>query len=155
MAKDFTMVLLVEQSAEEVYDAVLNVRGWWQGLYSEDIKGTTHKVNDEFTFRAGNGAHYTEQKLIEAIPNKKVVWRVTHSELSFVDKPDEWEGSKIIFEIDKEGSKTKIEFTHQGLTPKLQCYESCSNAWSRYLQEKLLSLIHSVQKMHDRETLHT
>lgn len=146
MAKDFTVKLVVEQPPKEVFDAVLNVRGWWQGFYSEEINGKTEKINDEFTFRAGGGAHYTRQKLIEVIRDKKIVWLVTQSELTFLEKKDEWQGTKIIFEISEKNNKTQLRFTHEGLTPEIECYDSCSTAWSMYLKKKLLSLINKSEK---------
>ena len=38
-------------------------------------------------------------------------------------------------------NKTQIHFTHIGLVPKIECYSDCSNAWSQYIQQSLLSLI--------------
>ncbi len=145
MAKDFTVAVVVNESPRQVFNAVLNVRQWWQGLYSEEIRGGTTRLNDEFTFRAGDGAHYSRQKLTDVIPDKKVAWLVTESELTFLKNKTEWNGTKIIFEISRKGGKTELRFIHQGLTPQIECYESCSTAWTRYLQERLLSLI-STQK---------
>jgi hypothetical protein len=141
MAKDFTVTLHTDQTPKEVFNAIRNVRAWWSGFYEEEIIGKTEKLNDEFTFRAGNGAHNTTQRLIEVIPNKKVVWLITHSELSFLEKKDEWIGTKIIFEISKEGAKTKLQFTHQGLNSEIECYHTCTSAWNLYLQKKLLPII--------------
>lgn len=141
MEKDFTATLLVDKSPEEVFNAVNNVRNWWSGFYSEEIKGDTEKLNDEFTFRAGGGAHYSKQKLVEVIPNKKVVWLVTESELSFLKKRNEWTGTKVIFEISEKDAKTQLRFTHEGLVPAIECYDSCSPAWSKYIKDKLLPLI--------------
>ena len=139
--KNFTTTLIVEQTPEEVFNVVRNVRGWWSGYYSEEIKGDTEKLNDEFSFRAGDGAHYSRQKLIEVIPNKKVVWLVTDSKLDFLEKEDEWTGTKVIFDISKKDNKTQLVFTHDGLMPEIECYNSCAPAWSQYLQNKLLPLI--------------
>jgi len=140
---NFTTTILVDRSPEEVFDAVRNVRGWWSGLYSEEITGNTEKLNEEFTFRAGGGMHYSRQKIVETIPGKKVVWLVTDSALQFLKKKDEWTGTKITFDISKKGDKTMLVFTHVGLVPEAECYDSCSPAWSQYVKEKLVHLIGS------------
>jgi Activator of Hsp90 ATPase homolog 1-like protein len=141
--KNFTTTLIVDQTPEQVFNVVRNVRSWWSGYYSEEIKGDTEKLNDEFSFRAGGGAHYSRQKLIEVIPNKKVVWLVTDSKLDFLEKKDEWTGTKIIFDISTKVNKTQLVFTHDGLMPEIECYNSCAPAWSQYLHNKLLPLITS------------
>lgn len=138
---DFSTSLLVDQSPEEVYKAVLNVRGWWSGLFSEEFQGNTAELNDEFSFRAGNGAHYSKQKLVAVTPNKHVTWLITESNLSFLKKTDEWTGTKVIFDIAKKGNKTQLTFTHEGLTPAIECYDSCAPAWQQYINSKLLPLI--------------
>jgi Activator of Hsp90 ATPase homolog 1-like protein len=142
--KDFTTTLLVNQSPEQVFNVLLNVRGWWSGYYSEEFKGDTEKLNDEFSFRAGGGAHYSKQKIVEVIPNEKMVWLITDSELNFLEKKDEWTGTKVIFKILKKGDKTQLTFTHEGLTPDIECYDSCAPAWTQYVQNKLLPLISNI-----------
>ena len=139
--KNFTTTLIVDQTPEEVFNVVRNVRGWWSGYYSEEFEGNTEKLNDEFSFRAGGGAHYSRQKLIEVIPNKKIVWLVTDSKLDFLEKKDEWTGTKVVFDISAKANKTQLVFTHDGLMPEIECYNSCAPAWSQYLQNKLLPLI--------------
>ncbi len=141
--KNFSTTLIVDQTPEEVFKAVRNVRCWWSGYYSEEIKGDTEELNDEFSFRAGGGAHYSRQKLIEVVPNKKVVWLVTDSKLDFLEKKDEWTGTKVIFDISKKDTKTQLVFTHDGLMPEIECYNACAPAWSQYLHNKLLPLITS------------
>ncbi len=139
--KDFTTTLLVDQSPEEVFKAVINVRSWWSGYYSEHFEGGTEKLNDEFSFHAGEGAHYSKQKLVEVVPNRKIVWLITESKLSFLERMEEWTGTKVIFDISKKGAKTQLTFTHQGLTPEVECYDACAPAWTQYVQNKLLPLI--------------
>ncbi|HEX6429938.1 MAG TPA: SRPBCC domain-containing protein [Niastella sp.] len=139
--KNFSVTLLVDQTPEEVFNAITNVRKWWSGYYDEEIVGGTEKLNDEFSFRAGGGVHFSKQKLVEVFPDQKIVWLVTDSELSFVENRNEWIGTRIVFEISKKGSKTQLVFTHEGLVPEVECYNSCSPAWSQYLQNKLLPLI--------------
>jgi uncharacterized protein YndB with AHSA1/START domain len=139
--QDLTITMQVDQTPEEVFNAIRNVRSWWSGYYSEEIEGDTEKLNDEFSFRAGGGVHYSRQKLIEVIPNKKIVWLVTDSKLDFLEKKDEWTGTKVIFDISTKVNKTQLVFTHDGLMPEIECYNSCVPAWSQYLQNKLFPLI--------------
>ena len=135
--QDFTTTIVVEQTAEEAFNTILNVRAWWSGLFDESFEGGSEKVGDEFSFLAGGGVHYTKQKLVELLPDKKVVWLVTDANLSFVDKTDEWKGTKISFEILEENNKTRIVFTHIGLVPEFECYDSCAPAWTQYVQQRL------------------
>ena len=133
---DFATTLLADQAPEEVFDAINNVRGWW----SEEIEGSTNKLNDEFTYHYRD-VHRCRMKLIEVIPNKKVVWLVMENYFNFTKDKSEWTGTKISFEITKKGKKTQIRFTHLGLVPEYECFDICSNAWSQYIHQSLLSLI--------------
>lgn len=142
-SKDFTLTLVSEKSPGQVFEAIQNVSQWWQGYYGEEIEGETKDFNDEFSFRAGDGVHYSRQKLIEVIPNKKIRWLITDSDFNYVEKRDEWTGTKVIFDIVEQDGKTQLTFTHEGLNPEVECYESCVPAWTLYLQNKLLPLINS------------
>jgi hypothetical protein len=133
---DFTTTLLVDQTPEEAFKAITNVRGWW----SEEIEGNTVKLDDEFTYHYED-VHYCQIKLIEVIPNKKVVWLVKYNYFKFTKDRSEWTGTKISFEISEKDNKTQIRFTHHGLVPEFECYEICFNAWTQYIQESLKSLI--------------
>jgi len=133
---DFTTSILVDQSPKEVFNAINNVSGWWQG----EIEGSTNKLNDEFTYRMED-IHFSKQKVVEVIPNKKVVWLITESKLNFAKDKSEWTGTKVSFEISEINNKTQLRFKHLGLVPKFECYNECSNAWSQLIQESLFSLI--------------
>jgi len=78
---------------------------------------------------------------VEVIPWKKVVWLVTDSRLNFVENKSEWTGTKIIFEISQKNNRTEVRFTHEGLVPQYECFDSCSNAWSDIIRNGLRSLI--------------
>lgn len=146
MSKNFTLTFMVDQSPTQVFKVVTNVRGWWQGLFEEEIVGNTSELNEEFTFRAGGGLHYTKLKLVELVPNQKVTWLVTEAELSFVEKTDEWIGTKIIFDISRKEDKTQVTFTHEGLNNEIECYDRCSSAWQMYLTQKFLTLVKSAEQ---------
>ncbi len=133
---DFTTTILVDKSTSDVFNAINNVRGWWQG----EIEGNSSKLNDEFTYRMED-IHFSKQQLIEVIPDKKIVWLVTESKLNFIKDKTEWENTKIIFEISEFNNKTQLRFTHMGLVPEIECFGACSNAWVDLIHKSLFSLI--------------
>lgn len=133
---DFSTTLLVDQTPKEVFDAINNVRGWW----SEEIEGGTDKLNDEFSYHYGD-VHACKMKLIEVVPGEKVSWLVMDNYFKFTKDKSEWIGTKINFEISKKDTKTQLRFTHQGLVPEYECFDVCSNAWTKYIQQSLMGLI--------------
>ena len=134
--KDFTTTILVDNTPEEVFDAINNVRGWW----SEEIDGSTDKLNSEFDYHYED-VHRCKIKIIELVPNKKVVWSVLDNYFKFTKDKSEWKGTKIIFEIAEKDNKTEMRFTHHGLVPAYECYEICRDAWTGYIQKSLRNLI--------------
>lgn len=129
---DLTHTITVDQTPEQVFAAITNVRGWWTG----DITGKTAEVGDEFAYRYRD-LHYSNQRVVEASPGRKVVWLVTDSNLSFVADKSEWTGTRIEFEITREGGRTQLRFTHVGLARGAQCFTDCFAAWGSYITGNL------------------
>jgi hypothetical protein len=138
---NFQFTLASTLSAEKVFEGIKNIRSWWTGYYEEEITGSTNQLGDTFSYKAGNGVHYSVQKVVEYIPNKKLVWLVTESNLSFLENKEEWTNTEIVFEITEASNKTMLSFTHKGLQPAVECYEACAPAWTQYLENKLLPLL--------------
>lgn len=134
--QNFTVSFLVDQTPQEAFQAINNVYGWW----TENVVGSSVKLNDEFEVYFED-VHYSKQKLIEVVPGKRVVWRVTDSKLNFIQDKTEWTNTEISFDISKKGGKTEIRFTHIGLAPEVECYDACSSAWSDYITNSLRKLI--------------
>jgi hypothetical protein len=135
-AQDFTTTILVDQTPKEAFNAIVNVRGWW----SENIEGGTARLNDVFTYRFED-MHQCTIKLIEVVPEKKVVWLVLDNYFSFTKDETEWTGTKIEFVIAEKKNKTQVRFTHWGLVPANECYAVCLPAWTEYIGKSLRSLI--------------
>lgn len=140
--QDYTVTITAEVSPQDAFNAINKVSAWW----TENLEGQSVKLNDEFTVRFGE-VHVSTQKLVEVIPNRKVVWLVTYSNLNFIRKRDEWTGTTISFVISEADGKTHIRFTHHGLVPEVECYDACSNAWGPYIRQSLQSLINTGQGM--------
>lgn len=128
----FTTSILVDQSPQEVFDAVNDVRGWWSGK----ISGRTDHLGAVFEYRYKD-LHRTTQKITEWVPGKRIVWQVTDSYIVFVDDTEEWNGTDIVFEITRTRGKTELHFTHVGLVPAVACYDKCEGAWTFLIHESL------------------
>ena len=133
---NFTTTLLVDETPEEVYNAVNNVRGWW----SQEIEGDTDKLNAEFIYHYKD-VHISKMKITEFVPGKRITWLVMENHFNFTNDKNEWKGNKIIFEITQKGNKTELQFTQEGLAPTNECYDVCHDAWTNYIQKSLRSLI--------------
>lgn len=105
----YTVAIEVAKSPGVVFDHLIHdVSKWWP----EDVEGLSSKLNDEFVFRTGD-SHYSKNKVIELLPNKKLVWLVTES----IRKTDgfDWTGTKMIFELTPKESNTLLQFTYDGI----------------------------------------
>ena len=148
----YTTSFTVDQSPEEVFNAITNVRGWWSG----DISGRTDTLGAEFTYRYQN-LHRSTQKITEMVPGQKVVWHIVDADIAFVKDRKEWNGTDVVFEIakkrGKKHGKTEVRFSHVGLTPRIECYGKCAGAWGFYINDSLRSLI-TTGKGEPNETTH-
>lgn len=104
----YTTTVEVPGSLKEVFDHVIQLSKWWP----EDFEGETIQLGTEFIFKTGDG-HYSKNKVIEFVPNKKVAWLTTGS-LRKTDNFD-WTGTKMIVEISPEGNHTLLKFTYDGV----------------------------------------
>lgn len=136
--QDFSTTISVDQTPAEVFNAIKNVRGWW----SEEIEGSTDQLNSEFDYHYED-VHSCKIKIVELVPNKKVVWLVLDNYFKFTKDKSEWKGTKVIFDIAEKDSKREMRFTHFGLVPAYECYEICRDAWTGYIQKSLRNLITS------------
>ena len=120
--------ITVDATPQEAFNKINNVTKWW----TEDLQGNTQNLDDEFTVRFGD-VHVSTQKLVEFVPGEKVVWLVTKSKLNFIKQQDEWNNTKIAFELTQQDNKTQINFTHIGLVPEVECYNGCTKGWDYYI----------------------
>lgn len=134
--KDFSISFFTDKTPVDVFNAVLNPRAWW----SEEITGQTEKINDVFDYQFGD-IHRCRMKLIEVVPNQKVLWLVLDNDFNFTNDKTEWINTTVVFEISTKDNKTELLFTHIGLVPDYECYEACYQGWSHYIGKSLRDYI--------------
>jgi hypothetical protein len=142
----FTAAFSVDETPEEVFHAINNVRGWW----SEDIEGGTDEAGDEFSYRYQD-AHRCRIKVTELVPGERVAWRVVDSYFDSTEDKAEWKDTEIHFEITAQDGSTEIRFTHVGLVPECECFDVCSNSWGFYLYTSLRALIRAGHGLPNRK----
>lgn len=133
---NYSTTITVAAAPEAVFAAITNPRAWWSGAF----EGETAKLGDIFTYRYKD-IHYSKQGVTELVPGKRVAWQVLESMLNFLEDKTEWTGTTITFDIASKGGMTEVVFTHVGLKPAVECYDTCSNAWASLIRGSLKQLI--------------
>ncbi|HXB42468.1 MAG TPA: SRPBCC domain-containing protein [Puia sp.] len=105
---NYTVAIEIPKSPNDVFTHLIDLAKWWP----EDFAGEDIKLNSEFVFSTGD-SHYSKNKVIEFLPNKKLVWLVTES----IRKTDnyDWTGTKMIFDLTPKGDNTIVKFTYDGV----------------------------------------
>ncbi len=134
--QNFTTTISVDQKPADVFKSIQNFRGWW----SEQIDGNTDILNETFFYHYSD-VHLCKIKLIESISNEKLVYHIIQNHFSFTHDKNEWTDTKLVFAISIEDTKTKIQFTHEGLVPDYECYEICFESWKNYINKSLFNFI--------------
>jgi hypothetical protein len=147
--ENLTATMTVDQTPDEVFEAITNVRSWW----TENLIGHSAALRDEFVFtddseyageaaQTKKGIRYARFQLTEVVPGRRVVWHVVDSYLDFIDDHHEWTGTDVIFDISTDAQGTTLHFTHEGLTAaESACFEACSRGWTFYITRSLPQLI--------------
>ena len=148
--QDYATSILVKATANNAFKSINQVTAWW----TENLEGSSEKLNDVFTLRWG-GESFVTMKIVESVPDKKVVWDVTDCFLHWLTDKKEWKDTQIVFEISTEGDSTGIQFTHLGLVPQVECYDSCVKGWDQYIKDSLAKLINEGKGMPQRKAMAT
>ena len=129
----YTVAIEVARIPRDVFDLIIDLKKWWP----EDFEGESTGLNAEFVLRTGD-THYSKNKVIEFVPNKKVVWITTES----LRKPDnyDWSGTRMIFEITSKECVTEVRFTYDGIVPENES-ERLVQICDMIIKERLYNLL--------------
>ena len=130
--KNYHCTITVNASSEASMKKISQINLWWR----KDFSGRAEKLNDTFTVPFGEPA-FVDFVVSELVPSKKVVWKVTDCYLPWFKDKKEWNNTEVVFQLSEDDpvarGKTKIDFTHIGLVPEVECYEVCEKGWNGHI----------------------
>jgi uncharacterized protein YndB with AHSA1/START domain len=113
----------IKASPDETYRALTTLEGlagWW----TSTTQGNS-KTGGTIQFRFGPQGGF-DMKVLELEPATRVLWQV-------VDGPEEWIGTKVRFDLRRDGDFTAVLFKHQGWKEPVEFMHHCSTKWATYL----------------------
>jgi len=134
--KNYHSSIAANMPAKDVYANIANVGAWW----NKNFNGKAEQVGDKFKIRFGEEAT-VDFEITEAVPDKKIVWHVTDCNLHWLKDKKEWKDTKVVWELTPQNNATKIDMTHIGIVPGIECYESCEKGWNHYVKDSLFKLL--------------
>lgn len=132
--KNFQSSISANISAGEAIKKISKVPEWWGVNFS----GSAENQNDKFTVKMG-GESFFNFTVTELILGKRVVWLVTDCYMPWYSDKKEWANTKLIFDLFENNGVTTLNFTHEGLTPGIECYKDCETGWTHWIRTSLFS----------------
>lgn len=132
---DYHASIVVPGSAQHAAEVISQVSSWW----TENIIGSSKNENDVFEVHFGET--FSRFKIIENVPAKKLRWYVLDCNLHWMKDKKEWKDTEILWEISSVGDSTRIDMTHVGLVPGIECFEDCNKGWNHYVKSSLYKLL--------------
>jgi len=107
---------------EQVYEALTTIdglSGWW----TERTTGAT-EPGGVIAFRFKDDGF--DMNVAELEPGHRVLWEV-------VGGPEEWVGTKIHWDLRRDGDYTIVLFKHEGWREAVEFMHHCSTKWGSFL----------------------
>ncbi len=133
---DFNSSISAKISASDAIKKIGNITEWWGVTFA----GKSQKQNDKFTVKMGADSFF-DFAITELIPRRKVVWLVTDCNMPWYSDKKEWTNTQLIFDLSEKNGVTDLTFTHEGLTPDVECYKDCEPGWTHWIQISLFSYL--------------
>jgi hypothetical protein len=131
---NFTSSISAKISPDEAIRRIGKVPEWWGVTFS----GNSEKKGDQFTVKMG-GDSFFNFTVTELIPGKKVVWLVTDCYMPWYADKKEWLNTRLIYDLTENNGVTELMFTHEGLTPEIDCFKDCKPGWTHWIKTSLFS----------------
>ena len=135
ISKDYRCHIEAPVDPETALKGITDVQHWW----AKNFEGSAARPGDIFTVRFGTT--FVTFLIAELVPGRKIVWQVTDCFLPWLQDKTEWLHTKCVWELELSGGVVQINFTHIGLAPEVECYESCRKGWDQHIKGSLQSLL--------------
>ena len=135
VANSYTREIVVSNTPSAAYLALTSEFDKWWTASSSPVNA----VGDTVTFRFDT-TDWT-MRATKLVHEKSVELECVEAHHVHEGLPasirKEWEGTKLKWNIQQQGNKTKISFVHEGLVPSLDCYEICEMGWDHFFVNSL------------------
>jgi hypothetical protein len=135
--KNYHSSIAAHVSPKEAFASIANVSAWW----AKNFKGKATKNGD--TFRVTFGDTWVDFEIADAIPEKQIVWKVKDCHLPWLKDKKEWNNTQVNWKISSQNGATKVDMTHIGLIPSVECYEACEEGWNGHVKDSLQQLLNT------------
>jgi hypothetical protein len=140
--QDYTRTFQARASVQATLDAIDLVGAWW----TTSFEGSAKNRND--TFHVHFGDTFVDFRVVEHT-SSRIVWHVTNSRLAWLENANEWTGTDVIWDLTAAGDETRVQMTHRGLLPDVECFENCEKGWNFYVGRSLPRLLSEGQGLPD------
>jgi uncharacterized protein YndB with AHSA1/START domain len=121
---DIHHMLLIDAPAEAVYRAITErqgLAGWWT---AQTVAKPEAGSIAEFKF---GDRYHTAMRVVSLDPKGRVEWEC-------VEGDDEWVGTKVFFDLERQADQTILRFSHTGWRRTTDFYAVCNYSWGGYLR---------------------
>ena len=130
-------------SPGEAFERIARISDWW----TAGVRGNLRNLGDAFTVLFGET--FVDFEIVEVVPDKRIVWLVTDCNLHRMKNKTEWKDTRIVWDVTPDNRATRIDMTHVGLVPGVECYNVCEAGWNFYVGESLLKLLNEGKGLPD------
>ena len=106
-----------------------DVESCWSNRIERQADGLTIRFNNShttFTFDPNASAHRFAWRCIDA-----------HMIITGADDTAEWTGTRLVWDIREIADGCTIALSHEGLTPRLACFDACQRGWQHFFETSL------------------
>jgi uncharacterized protein YndB with AHSA1/START domain len=130
LKRSYSNQISINVKPELVFKAITKeIDKWWT-----ELSNKINKVGDQLIVHFEDSTFW-KIDVIEFIPNSSIEWYVesANHNLENLSRKDEWEMTRIKWEINENENGSTLTLIHDGLIPNLECYNICKAGWNYFL----------------------